>query len=235
MADSKLKDCKILIKRSFINNKYLLILSFILCFIPIFLAIIFKTNLQPIIDPIINLLKKQIISGQVSLTYSSIFLNNISTVFKTYVGGLFLGLIPMFILILNGLIIGYFIGKGPAIVVLLYIVPHGIFEIPGLIIAATAGFTLLKSGLKFLSNFFNPDWEYINKNNIKSSEGVLIDKNNIKFKNKLIISFVKNKDILIESLVLLLISGVLFIIAAFIEVYITKTIAQYFIHTFHFI
>lgn len=195
MAYSKLNDAKKLIIRSFINNKNLLILSFILCFISIFIAIIFKNNLQPIIDPIINMLKKQIIAGQVSLTYSSIFLNNISTVFKTYIGGLFLGLIPMYTLILNGLILGYLIGKGPAIIVLLYTVPHSIFEIPGLIIAATAGFTLLKSVLKFLFNIFYPDWEYINKNNIKSSDGVLIDNNNIEFKYKLSISFVKNKDI----------------------------------------
>ena len=200
-----------------------------------FLAIIFTSNLQPIIDPIINTLKKQIIAGQVSLTYNSIFLNNISTVFKTYIGGLFLGLIPLFTLVLNGLIVGYFVGKGPAIVVLLYIVPHGIFEIPGLIIASTAGFTLLKSVLKFISNLFKPDWDYINNNNLKSSDGILIDKDNIKFKNKFTISLVKNKDILIESLVLLAIIGILFIIAAFIEVYITKTIAQYFIHSFHLI
>ena len=235
MTDSKIKDCKALIKRSFINNEYLLILSIILCFISMFLAIIFTSNLQPIIDPIINTLKKQIIAGQVSLTYNSIFLNNISTVFKTYIGGLFLGLIPLFTLVLNGLIVGYFVGKGPAIVVLLYIVPHGIFEIPGLIIASTAGFILLKSVLKFISNLFKPDWDYINNNNLKSSDGIIIDKDNIKFKNKFTISLVKNKDILIESLVLLAISGILFIIAAFIEVYITKTIAQYFIHSFHLI
>ena len=148
MTDSKIKDCKALIKRSFINNKYLLILSIILCFISMFLAIIFTSNLQPIIDPIINTLKKQIIAGQVSLTYNSIFLNNISTVFKTYIGGLFLGLIPLFTLVLNGLIVGYFVGKGPAIVVLLYIVPHGIFEIPGLIIASTAGFNSRKTIMK---------------------------------------------------------------------------------------
>lgn len=198
-----------------------------------FIAIFFTENLSNIMDPFIQGLKRQISSGQVTLTYNSIFLNNISSVFRMYIGGLFFGILPFISLVFNGLLVGYFIGRGPVLIVLLYIVPHGIFEIPAIIIASAAGFTLLKFVLNFLHKLIKPDYAYINENNIKTNDGVLINKDNISFKNKIIISWGKNKHILIDSLVLLAISAILIVIAAFIEVYITPGFAHYFIKNFH--
>ncbi len=235
LTNSKLKHAKTLIKYSFINNKYLILLSVLAFFIPVFIAIIFTKNLGPLMEPLIALLKKQILEGQVSITYSSIFLNNISSVLRMYVGGLAFGLLPFFGLFLNGLLVGYFVGKGPVVIILLYIVPHGIFEIPGLILAASSGFILFKFVIRFLSNLSKPDWEYIKENNIKSSDGDEFSKDNIKFKDKVSISFRKNKSVLIESLVLLAISAILFVIAAYIEVYLTRDIAHYFITNYHLI
>ena len=48
-----------------------------------------------------------------------------------------------------------------------------------------------------------------------------------------IISFDKNNDILIQSFVIFLIGVILLMIAAYIEVYITKDLANYLIQTYH--
>ncbi len=75
-----------------------------------------------------------------------IFLNNaIKSVFIIYIGSFF-GLIPMFFLVLNGMVIGYLLqhiavtnGTGDMFVTLVGLLPHGIIEIPAIVIASAYG------------------------------------------------------------------------------------------------
>ncbi len=89
----------------------------------------------------------------VELTTLSLFIHNLQAVFLSYFGGLII-IIPAVALAFNGFIYGAFIGfllnngisSNYGILTvgdfIIYTLPHGILEIPGFIIAGTAGFRL---------------------------------------------------------------------------------------------
>lgn len=76
-----------------------------------------------------------------------IFKNNLTSSFFAIFLGIFFGLFPIFILILNGYLLGfvsYSVVSQDSIFVLWRLLPHGIFEIPAIMISAGLG---LKLGL----------------------------------------------------------------------------------------
>ncbi|MCC2683849.1 MAG: putative rane protein [Paenibacillaceae bacterium] len=89
-----------------------------------------------------------------------IFLNNwVKSVFSIYIGFAF-GVFPLFFLLLNGMILGY-IGEMQAaqhqwIKLLQGILPHGILEIPAIIIASAYGIRLGMLVLKGLFLLISP-------------------------------------------------------------------------------
>ena len=78
--------------------------------------------------------------------------NNISVAFKAFIGGFTLGLVTIWIMWGNGLMLGafqyMFFAKGLGIKSVLVIWIHGTLEISAIVIAATAGF-ILASGILF--------------------------------------------------------------------------------------
>ena len=75
-----------------------------------------------------------------------IFTNNLQACILLFLGGATLGVLTLFIIASNGIIIGGIMElvreqKGP-LFVLAAILPHGIFEIPSFIISASLGFIL---------------------------------------------------------------------------------------------
>lgn len=74
--------------------------------------------------------------------------NNLMVSFKTFVQGLFFGLGTIFALLANGVMVGafqyMFVNEGVLQESLLGIWMHGAIEIPSIVIAAGAGFTLIK-------------------------------------------------------------------------------------------
>lgn len=91
------------------------------------------------------------------------------------------GIIPAGVLSFNGFIIGAFfgylinhsyvtaIGTINARDFLIYTLPHGIFEIPGLIIAGTAGFRLTTIIIELIKNTINKNPKNFNNWKIKDS------------------------------------------------------------------
>jgi len=75
-----------------------------------------------------------------------IFLNNSIKSFVAMLLGVFFGIVPVLFVFLNGLIIGFFakfIGSEIGIVTfILLLLPHGILEIPAVILACSYGFWL---------------------------------------------------------------------------------------------
>ena len=88
-----------------------------------------------------------------TLSFLIIFVNNTVKSFIAMVSGVFLGIIPVFFLFINGFIIGLVVfvsGKEVGYVeTIARIIPHGIFEIPAIILACSYGLWLGKSA--FLS------------------------------------------------------------------------------------
>ncbi len=76
-----------------------------------------------------------------------IFLNNAFTCFLDIILGPLLGIFPLFSVILNGGLIGWF-AQEEGLIVFLAIVPHGIFEIPAFLLSAAIGLKLGREVLK---------------------------------------------------------------------------------------
>jgi len=93
---------------------------------------------------------------------SFIFLNNIQSSFLGLVFGFFLGIFSVITIVANGYLLGFVSTKAvqvEGIFILWRLLPHGIFEIPALLISLALGlklgmFIFYKKKLETLKNFF---------------------------------------------------------------------------------
>jgi stage II sporulation protein M len=111
-----------------------------------------------VIDPsigenLLSLFKDAVVGGiagdPAPLLFVKLFLNNLQACLLLFLGGATFGVVSLFILSTNGLIIGSIMElvreeKG-MVFVLAAILPHGIFEIPSFILSGALGFMLAKS------------------------------------------------------------------------------------------
>ena len=190
----------------FKRNKKILALSVAVFFVPLFIGVLVGYILPDVIGNFLTGLSNELTS-QVDISTLSIFMHNIRTAFMAYAGGV-IGIGTAVVLSSNGFILGAFLGcfmHGGAInhaslsplVFMSYVVPHGIFEIPALIIASAAGFRLTSIIIDLVNSLRGKP--YVNND------------------------YQKFKD----SMALLVIAVVLFAIAAVIEANFTISIGNY--------
>lgn len=202
------------IKEAFFENKVIIIISSLMFFIPLFLGFVFSSLISPSLQPVVTELSNEVKDGTIQLNFETIFLNNISLIFREYFMGIFLFIFTASILIYNGLFLGYYLSVSANLYkTLILIIPHGIFEFFSIIIGASAGFLLCIFILKFIYNIIYPNYSKINKEKIS-----LYDKINLSLEN----NYIKFK----HSLILFGISCIAMCIAGFIEVYITLFIGE---------
>lgn len=206
------------IKMAFIENKYILLFSTLLFVIPMFLGYIFAPYLESLLDPVVNNFQNKIQEGEIKLTFESIFSNNLYVLLTIYSGAIVFGLITAMILISNGLFIGYYANGIPLETFLILTLPHGIFEIPAIIIAGAGSFTLISFLIYFIKGLIFPER---NKWGEKPKTLKIISN-----------SFNKNFNKLGQSLTLLIVGIILLAIAAFIETYITINLANFILSFF---
>jgi stage II sporulation protein M len=70
-----------------------------------------------------------------------IFLHNLQAVAMSIISGIIL-IFPVIFMLVNGMTIGFFLGAAGNPLILIAIIPHGIFEIPALVISAAMGMRL---------------------------------------------------------------------------------------------
>jgi stage II sporulation protein M len=91
-----------------------------------------------------------------------IFLNNLQSSFFAMVFGVFLGIFPIFMIIVNGYVLGFVAlisVETNGLLILWRILPHGIFELPAIFISAGLGlklgtFIFQKKKIKSFNEFF---------------------------------------------------------------------------------
>ena len=208
------------IKSAFANNKKLLLLSTLLFVVPLFIGYFYADAIANYVAPIVDSFEQNIADGTVTLTTQSLFVNNVTVAIMIYALAALGGILGAVILFNNGLFVGFYGVKLNIWLYALLTVPHGIFEIPAIIISATGGFVLLSFVLHFLWNLYSPDYSYLDIfdpyfSNVK-----------ISIKQRFVAAFKKNQNKLKESFIFLCLSVVLLIIAAFIEANITIPIAN---------
>ncbi len=201
-------DFKKEIRLAFSENKMAICISIAILLISLILGYVLEPNLHAYLNPVVENLSKQVETGNIKLTFHSIFSNNIRIVFFMFIFGL-LCCFSALILAFNGFFVGYFVAvnSNDMFKTLLLLIPHGIFEFSSCIIACASGFVLFKFLYRFLKAFARND------------EGSL--------SNQLYESYVENFDKLKQSIMLLLVATVLMIIAGIFEVYLTLPIANF--------
>ncbi len=190
------------------RNETFLILSTALFLSAMFAAYFLSGMISQFMNPVLESFKDSVRRGEIELTTLSIFTNNFKIAFLVYGGGIFLGTATAILLVYNGVFIGYAASQIPIGYFIIYTLPHGIFEIPGIIIAGTAGFRLAS----FIFNFIR---------NLTHIKGYL------PFKKQLEQIIIASTDDLKESLTLFVIAVVLILIGAFIEANFTLAWGNY--------
>ncbi|MEA4957836.1 MAG: stage II sporulation protein M [Methanobrevibacter sp.] len=183
--------------------------------IPMFFGYFFAPYISGAMNPMVDSFRERVQQGDIQLTHNSIFFNNIYVGIILYCGAITFCLITASVLITNGVFIGYFATKMPLYSFLLLTLPHGIFEIPAIIIAGASGFVMFKFLVEFIKDIAYPK--------------AISDEVKISVKHRITNSLNNNIDRLTQSLALLGFSAILLVIAAFIEAYLTISIANLFI------
>lgn len=200
-------DFKKEIKLAFSENKLAIYVSIAILVISLLLGYFLESSLHAYLNPVVEQVENQVRSGEITITFQSIFSNNIKIVFLMFIFGIF-GCFSAAILAFNGFFIGYFTAvQDDLFLTLLMLIPHGIFELPSCVIACASGFVLFNFLLRFLNTF------------LKQENGSI--------SNKLYASYVENFDKLKQAIILLMVATVLMIIAGVIEVYLTLPIAEF--------
>lgn len=208
-------------KLAFSNNKMLLFISILLFVIPVIIGYFYANEISEYIQPMVDSFEQQVEEGTISLTTYSIFTNNVSVAFILYALAALGGVLGAVILANNGLFIGYYGVDFDILAYLVLTLPHGILEIPAIIIATTGGFVLLSFILHFIWGLISPDLSYLDIfdpyfSNVK-----------ITTKQRFYAAFKKNQNKLKESFIFLCLSVILLFIAAFIEANITLPLASW--------
>lgn len=180
------------------RNEIFLWISTALFFGSIVFSYLFAFLLDAYLAPLLQSFQHKASDGTLKLETLSLFQNNVTIAIYIYIGGILIGVITAFLLITNGAFVGYVASKYPLADFIIYTIPHGIFEIPGIILAGTAGFRLGNIVFNFLND-------------------VTKIKSNISLKNQILYLFEANLDDFKDSLALFIIAVILLIIAAFIE------------------
>ena len=180
------------------RNETFLMLSTAILLISILMGYALASVLSPVLGSIFGDFKRRVVQGQIQLTTISIFSNNIKVALFIYVGGLLFGSVTALYLITNGLFIGYAGTQFPLGDYILFTIPHGIFELIGIIISGAAGFRLASCVYHIFQGLTNLRSDISRSNQFKYILEI-------------------NMDEFWESIKLLAIAIVFLIVAAFIE------------------
>ncbi|MBP5784789.1 MAG: stage II sporulation protein M [Methanobrevibacter sp.] len=213
-------------KEAFSNNKWLLLFSTLLFVIPLLLGYFYADSISEYIQPMVDNFQKQVDEGTITLTTHSIFSNNVTVAIMLYALGALGGVLGALILANNGMFIGYFGADFNIYAYLALTVPHGIFEIPAIIIATTGGFVLLSFVLHFIWDLRSPDYSYLDIFDPYFSDV------KITLKERCYAAFKMNQNKLKESFIFLCLAVILLIIAAFIEANLTIPFASWILSFF---
>lgn len=195
------------VKRAFIENKIAIFVSIAIMVISMVLGYFLEPYLHSYLNPVVEDLTQKVQTGVITLTFQSIFLNNIRIVISMFIYGLIFCFSAV-ILGFNGFFVGYYVATSDDFVkAFLLIMPHGIFEFSSCIIACASGFVLFNFVVKFLKT--------------------LLKRENGSIWNNLSTSFSESFDKLKQALILFLIASILMAIAGFFEAYLTLPIAEF--------
>lgn len=187
------------------RNKYHVLLSLTIFVTFLILSYFYPSFFNSLMSPAMNNMREGVSNGTITLDTVALFENNFSVALNIYTAGLLFSIPSLYLLIYNALLVGFTGAHLELLHFLAYTLPHGIFELSGIIIAGAASLRLTQGLLTLVKGFIT-----------SSDDRKLIISKHIE------VSF----KIIIDSLVLIVIVCILLIIAAYIEANITVSIGQ---------
>lgn len=130
--------------RDFFELRFYLITAISIFFLSSLIGFFFPGSFS-FLDSILKKIELQVQGLDLIQTIVFIFQNNLSSSFYALILGVFLGIIPIFNAMLNGVLLGYVVAKASSVeglVVIWRLVPHGIFELPAIFLSISLGIRL---------------------------------------------------------------------------------------------
>ncbi len=200
-------DLKKEVKAAFIENKKAIIASALILFISMVLGYVFEPYLYSILNPVVEDMTNKVQSGVIKLTFEDIFINNILIVLEMFIFGIFF-CVSALVLAFNGFFTGYYVAIADNLLeVLVFTIPHGIFEFPSCILACASGFVLFHFCFKVVKTF----WK----------------QKGMKFLDRFVNAYDENFDKLLQAFILLAVASILMVIAGIVEVYVTLPLGKF--------
>jgi len=141
------------------------------------------------------------VSTNPNILTSNIFFNNLNVAIIIILFGILFSVVSVIILFLNGVVIGFVFNLASIPVTLIYILPHGIFELPAIMLSVVCAFLVTQLEINLIKGTLQ---------NTKTFKGEL-----------------KNSSTIIKDIILsITIIIILLVIAALIEGFATATLAK---------
>ncbi len=182
----------------FHRNRNYILFVIALFVISLIIGYVFRDVFADYVIEAIRNMAKNITNDSSSLSLG-IFLNNLRVAFIIILLGFLFSLFSLMILFTNGVLIGFMFTIVPAPLMLIYTLPHGIFEIPQLILTVVCALLVTKLEINLIKGVLQRDKTF--KGEIRNSSTII-------------------KDIILSITIIV----VLLVIAALIEGYVTPVI-----------
>ena len=179
------------------NRNYILFVIALFA-ISLIIGYVFRDVFADYVIEAIRNMAKNITNDSSSLSLG-IFLNNLRVAFIIILLGFLFSIFSLMILFTNGVLIGFMFTIVPAPLMLIYTLPHGIFEIPQLILTVVCALLVTKLEINLIKGVLQRDKTF--KGEIRNSSTII-------------------KDIILSITIIV----VLLVIAALIEGYVTPVI-----------
>ena len=188
------------LKGYFYRNKNYILFVIALFAISLIVGYVFRDLFADYVMEAIRNMAENISSDTASMTMS-IFLNNLKVAIIIILLGLLFSIFSLMILFTNGVLIGFMFTIVPAPLILTYTIPHGIFEIPQLILTVVCALLVTKLEINLIRGVLQRDKTF--RGELENSSTII-------------------KDIILSFTIIV----VLLVIAALIEGYVTPVIGN---------
>ncbi len=182
--------------------KYYVLLSLIIFLIATILGYYYPSIFQSVVLPAMQQLQQGTQNNTVVLETMPLFMNNFTVAVNMFLSGIAMSIQTLFLLIYNALLVGFTGSMLPISYFLSFTLPHGIIELTAIILAGASGFRVTHGILTILSGISD---ESGTRFGLHAKVGV---------------------KMILDSVLLMVVVGVLLIIAAFIEANLTVTIGS---------
>lgn len=184
----------------FRNKNYIIITT--MFFLISILAGYFLGNIfrEMLIESLKNIAKD--VSNDSAILMQNILMNNLRVALIITVSGFLFSILSFLILFTNGMVIGFLFKFLPASMILIYVIPHGIFELPAIILSAVCALLITKVEINLIRGLLQND--------------------------KTVLGEIRNSSTIISDIILTVcIIVVLLVIASIIEAYITPVLGDH--------